>query len=152
PDIHVRAEWIRRGAWDPRPEPAAPQVAAEENTEDLWSFQPRKVVPPPDAQDKAWPHGPIDQFTLHAMEQAGAQPTTDAELRTLTRRLYYDLCGLPPTLEEVEAFVNSGTKDRQQAIETLVDQLLASPQFGEHWGRHWLDVARYGESNGNDGL
>lgn len=151
-DIHVMSEWVRRGAWDPRPEPTAPQVAAEENTEDLWSFQPRKVVPPPEIQDTAWPRGPIDRFTLHAMEQAEARPTTDAQLRTLARRLYYDLIGLPPTKQQVEAFLASGAEDREQAIESLVDELLASPRFGEHWGRHWLDVARYGESNGNDGL
>lgn len=153
-DVHVIAEWIRRGAWDPRsdakPAEAKAEVAAD--ADQLWSFHPRQVVPPPAVQATEWPHGPIDQFVLHRIEQQGARPTADADLRTLAKRLYYGLIGLPPTVEQVDAFVAAGSKDRFAATAELVDQLLAKPQFGEHWGRHWLDVARYGESNGNDGL
>lgn len=151
-DIHIVSEWIQRGAWDPRTEPAESAPKGEWKAEELWSFYPRQVSAPPSVKDKAWPHSPIDHFVLQRMEQAGARPTVDAELRTLVRRLYYDLIGLAPSLEEVDAFVKAATHDRQQGLEMLVDDLLSRPQFGEHWGRHWLDVARYGESNGNDGL
>ncbi|MBA2112890.1 DUF1553 domain-containing protein [Bremerella alba] len=151
-DIHVVSQWIRRGAWDPRTKETT--LGPQENwtPEDLWSFYPRQVSQPPSVQQKNWPHGPIDQFVLHRIEQAGARPAEDAGLRTLTRRLYFDLIGLPPSLEDIESFVQAARKNRQHATEVLVDDLLSRPQFGEHWGRHWLDVARYGESNGNDGL
>lgn len=151
-EIHVVSQWIQRGAWDPRTEATKSESKKGWTHEELWSFYPRAVISPPTVERKDWPQGPIDQFVLHEMEQANAQPTEDAELRTLARRLYYDLIGLPPSMEEVESFIEAATKDRRQATEALVDELLSRPQFGEHWGRHWLDVARYGESNGNDGL
>ncbi|PQO38828.1 hypothetical protein C5Y96_02870 [Blastopirellula marina] len=151
-EIHVVSQWIQRGAWDPRTEAAHPGPKENWTQQELWSFYPRNVIPPPSVARKDWPLGPIDQFVLQKMEQANAQPTDDAELRTLARRLYYDLIGLPPSVSEIESFVEAASKDRRQATEALVDELLSRPQFGEHWGRHWLDVARYGESNGNDGL
>ena len=86
------------------------------------------------------------------MEKFGLSPGVDADPRTLARRLYYDLIGLPPTFQEVQQFESDHKRDSSTAIENLVDDLLSRPQFGERWGRHWLDVARYGESNGNDGL
>ncbi|MBI1247917.1 DUF1553 domain-containing protein [bacterium] len=151
-DINVVAQWIQRGAWDPRTKATKSGPRESWEPEELWSFYPRHVAAPPSVERKNWPQGPIDQFVLHQMELAGAKPTNNAKLRTLVRRLYYDLIGLPPSVEEIESFVQAATKDRRQATETLVDDLLSRPQFGEHWGRHWLDVARYGESNGNDGL
>ncbi len=151
-EVHIISQWIQRGAWDPRTQ--APESKPKENwsREDLWSFYPRRVTSPPRVKRKDWPNSPIDHFILHQMEQAGAKPTEDADLRALVRRLYYDLIGLPPTIQEIDSFIQSATSNRRQAIEALVDDLLSRPQFGEHWGRHWLDVARYGESNGNDGL
>ncbi|WDI43825.1 DUF1553 domain-containing protein [Bremerella sp. P1] len=152
-DIHVVSQWIQRGAWDPRTQTATKSGPKESWTpQELWSFHPRHVTPPPSVSQKDWPQGPIDQFVLHKIEQAGAKPTEDVEISALARRLFYDLIGLPPSLEEIDSFVQAARKDRQQATEALVDELLSRPQFGEHWGRHWLDVARYGESNGNDGL
>lgn len=151
-EIRIVSQWIQRGAWDPRINDTKPGPKESWASEELWSFFPRSVISPPSVEQKEWPQGSIDQFVLHEMEKAGAQPTYDAELSVLARRLYYDLIGLPPSLQEIEAFVKSATTDRQKAIENLVDDLLSRPQFGEHWGRHWLDVARYGESNGNDGL
>ncbi|QDU73690.1 Planctomycete cytochrome C [Bremerella volcania] len=151
-EIHVISQWIQRGAWDPRTKEVKTGPKESWTPEELWSFYPRKLTDPPSVEQKDWPLGPIDQFVLHQMEQAGAQPTADAELPALLRRLYYDLIGLPPSVKEIESFVQAATKDRQLAMQAVVDELLSRPQFGEHWGRHWLDVARYGESNGNDGL
>ena len=105
-----------------------------------------------DVRDTQWPRDPIDQFILARLEKEGHQPVGDAPPEVLIRRLYFDLTGLAPTIGDVRQFVNAYQSDGQKAVEQLVDRLLASPQFGERWGRHWLDVARYGESNGNDGL
>ncbi|MFN3152522.1 DUF1553 domain-containing protein [Bremerella sp.] len=151
-EIHLVSQWIERGAWDPRMKEAQSGPKESWTPQELWSFYPRQVIDPPSVGRQDWPQGSIDRFVLHKIEAAGAQPTEDAELSALVRRLYYDLIGLPPTLEEIQTFVQAATKDRRRATEALVDELLARPQFGEHWGRHWLDVARYGESNGNDGL
>ncbi|MEM7009865.1 MAG: PSD1 and planctomycete cytochrome C domain-containing protein [Verrucomicrobiota bacterium] len=144
--IHDFAEWIRMGAPDPR-SGALTEVAGKAYDEDaVWSFQPVQDPQLPKVQDTDWPRDPIDQFTLARMEAMGLTPTQDAEPTQLIRRLYFDLIGLPPTMEQVEAFVANPD------VAALVDELLASPHFGERWGRHWLDVARYAESNGNDGL
>ena len=97
----------------------------------------------PAVKDAGWPTDDIDRFVLAGLEAKGLQPAADADRATLARRLYFDLIGLPPTPEEVDAFVADTTPD---AYETLVDRLLASPHFGERWGRHWLDVARFAES------
>src|SRR5262249_41459348 len=83
------------------------------------------------------------------MEKKGLKPGTDADATTLLRRLHFDLTGLPPSPEEIAAFEQSAVGNPQSAIETVVDRLLASPHYGERWGRHWLDVARYGESTGS---
>jgi hypothetical protein len=148
--------WITRGAPDPRFDKEAVEVvtndAANLDTEKHWSFYPRQSTENPTVRDEAWPRDPIDHYVLAKIEEAKLSPTGDAPPHFLIRRLYYDLLGLPPTAEQVEAFVIDHGKDGQKAVERLVDSLLAMPQFGERWGRHWLDVARYGESNGNDGL
>jgi hypothetical protein len=109
---------------------------------DWWSLQPLRPVAVP-AVDPAV--HPIDQFILHRLKQAGLAPSPPADRRTLLRRLSFDLVGLPPTPEEVEAFVADARPD---AYKRLVDRLLASPHYGERWARHWLDVVRYGESQG----
>ncbi len=145
--------WVKMGAPDPRTD--APKIAKKEVTTDksaLWSFQPVTNPPVPPVKAKAWVRDAMDHFVLAKMESAGLSPTKDATANVLVRRLYFDLTGLPPSAEEVRAFVADHAKHGQVAVERLTDSLLASPHFGERWGRHWLDVARFAESNGNDGL
>ncbi len=109
-----------------------------------WSFQPIKRPPVPAVKNSAWIANPIDAFVLAKLEAKGLAPNPPAEKRELVRRLYYDLTGLPPTPAEVEAFVADTSP---KAYDALVDRLLFSPQYGEKWGRHWLDLVRYAESN-----
>ena len=149
------ARWIEMGAPDPREAVPVPEGTITERRYkegDLWSFTAPGKSPPPAVRDSSWPRGTVDRFTLAAMEAQGLTPAPDTDPRTLARRLYFDLIGLPPTYAEVRLFEAAALVDREAAVEKLVDELLASPHFGERWGRHWLDVARYGESNGNDGL
>ena len=110
-----------------------------------WAFQP--IVRPelPKVGDASWPRTGLDHFVLSRLEAAGIAPSPEADRYTLIKRLSYDLIGLPPTVEEVDAFVNDTSRD---AYERLVDRLLDSPHFGERWGRHWLDMARYADSDG----
>ena len=108
-----------------------------------WAYQPLRRPHPPAVKDGAWPANDIDRFILAGLEARQIRPAPDADRRTLVRRLYFDLLGLPPTPEQIAAFVQDTSPD---AYERLVDRLLASPHFGERWGRHWLDVARFGES------
>jgi Protein of unknown function (DUF1553)/Protein of unknown function (DUF1549)/Planctomycete cytochrome C/EF-hand domain pair len=150
-------KWVAMGAPDPR---AAKVEAggrkAEINIEEgrqFWSFRAPKKTTPPAIKDADWPKSDVDRFLLGELEAKGLKPIPDADPRTLIRRIYFDLIGLPPTPEEVDAFVNecASADDRRlngSALEKVVDRLLASPQFGERWGRHWLDVARYAESSG----
>ncbi|MCB1275742.1 PSD1 and planctomycete cytochrome C domain-containing protein [Prosthecobacter sp.] len=134
--------WVKLGAPDPREElPKTAKAASKPAQEPLWSLKPVAAPKPPAVKNKAWPRGTIDSFVLAKMEAKGLQPAADADRRTLLRRLSFDLVGLPP----------SDTSDVSD-LSDYVDSLLASPHFGERWGRHWLDVARYAESNGNDGL
>ena len=97
----------------------------------------------PPVKDRDWPQSPIDPFVLARLEAAGLTPSPPADRRTLLRRAYYDLIGLPPTAEEIEAFERDRSAD---AFARVVDRLLASPRYGERWGRHWLDVARYADT------
>ena len=149
-------EWVKLGAPDPRSKgakdakPATTATGSEK--ENLWSTRPVANPPLPAVKAAAWCRDPVDRFVLAQAEAAGFAPVGDATPATLVRRLFYDLTGLPPTLAQVNAFVADYAKSGPRAAAQLVDQLLASPHFGERWGRHWLDVARFGESNGNDGL
>jgi len=137
--------WIKLGA--PWP------VAADPQTNDsLWAFQPISQPIVPRVKNSRWTRDPLDRFVLARLTQEKLKPADDATPTVLIRRMYVDLTGLPPTVEAVEAFRKECADDRPKAVEKLVDQLLASPHFGERWGRHWLDLARFGESNGNDGL
>ncbi len=143
--------WISLGAPDPRDGAAAKAAKYEidiEKGRQFWSFQPPKKAAVPTVKDAAWPRSDIDRYLLAALEAKGLQPVADAGPHTLVRRLYFDLIGLPPTPEQVESFVSQYGADPQAALAAAVDALLASPQFGERWGRHWLDVARYAESSG----
>ncbi len=112
---------------------------------DHWSYQPILRDAPPTVQNAAWVRNPIDAYVLAKLESEGIEPSPEADRYTLIKRLYYDLLGLPPTPTEVDAFVND-TSD--QAYEQLVDRLLRSPHYGERWGRHWMDKARYADSDG----
>jgi hypothetical protein len=111
----------------------------------LWCFEPLNRPALPTVQNAGWAKTPLDQFILAAQQQVGLTPSGEANRRTLLRRLYFDLIGLPPTPAQIEAFVNDADP---KAYENLVDQLLASPHYGERWGRHWLDLARYADSMG----
>jgi mono/diheme cytochrome c family protein len=110
-----------------------------------WAFVPPKRSTPPQVQDAVWPQTPIDQFVLERLEQAKLRPADKASRETLIRRTSLDLIGLPPTPEEIAAFLADHSP---KAYERLVDRLLQSPQYGERWGRRWLDVARYADSGG----
>lgn len=110
-----------------------------------WAFEPlNTAVTPPVVDNPAWNAHPVDAFIFDSLTQAGLQPNPPADRRTLIRRAYYDLIGLPPTPAEVDAFV---ADDDPQAYEKLIDQLLRSPHYGERWGRHWLDLVRFAETN-----
>ncbi len=152
PVINDFVEWIRRNAPDPRKDTGEPASATPPITSDLWSLQAVTAPVVPSVADEDWPRSDIDRFILTRIEEEGLAPTHDATPRELIRRLSFDLVGLPPKLEQVNRFVEQYEAEGQTAVSDLVDELLASPQYGERWGRHWLDVARYGESNGNDGL
>lgn len=127
-EIETLRRWIDQGAeWEPH-----------------WAFQEVRAVEPPEVKQHEWVTNAVDRFVLARLEAAGLQPAPPADRRTLARRLYYDLTGLPPTPAELAEFLDD---PRQDAYERLVDRLLQSPHYGERWGRHWLDVVRFAESN-----
>jgi hypothetical protein len=139
-------QWVARGA-------PAPQMADEtikrpsridiEEGKKFWAYRPVSNPAVPTPGRAAWSNHAIDRFVLARLEAAGLAPNGEADRVTLVRRLYFDLLGLPPTPDEIDAFLRD---ESMQAYEKLVDRLLASPHFGERWGRHWLDIVRYGES------
>lgn len=110
-----------------------------------WSFRPLSSAPPPPVRNTGWLRNPIDQFVLAALEEKRVEPSPEADRFTLIKRLSYDLIGLPPDVERVDRFV---ADDAPDAYERLVGELLESPHFGERWGRHWLDIAHYADSDG----
>jgi len=138
--------WIKMGAPDPRTGTAV--VATGPKMEDgrkFWAFTTPKDSPPPAVKNAAWVKNNIDPFILAKLEEKGFKPAPQADKRTLLRRVSYDLVGLPPTDEEVRAFEADTSPD---AYDKVIDRLLASPHYGERWGRYWLDVARYSDSKG----
>src|SRR6185437_10695025 len=138
------AEWVRLGApWPASPPPAHENLAEVQGRH--WAFQPISHPAPPTVQNVAWEQTPIDRFVLAKLEAAGLAPSPPADRRTLIRRATIDVTGLPPTPEEVEAFVNDPAAD---AYARLINRLLDSPHYGEQWARHWLDVARYSDTKG----
>ena len=140
--------WVQRGASDPRRESATQSTARldVEDAHNFWSLQPLKTpVVPRDASDD-WSWNPIDSFVFDRRKEQGLSPMADADRRTLVRRATFDLTGLPPTPGEIEAFLNDESPD---AFEALVNRLLDSNAYGERWGRHWLDVARYADTAGD---
>ena len=140
-------EWVRLGAAfpaDTTPAGAKPRPVDIEQGRGFWSFQPVHRHPTPVVSQSDWPRTRIDSFVAEQLDRQQMHPAKEADRRTLIRRLAVDLVGLPPTFAETEAFVADPAPD---AYERLVDRYLASPQYGERWGRHWLDVARYAEDN-----
>jgi hypothetical protein len=148
-EIRALRAWIDQGAEWPEPSaaPADGRRAMTITDEDRrhWSYRPLGTDSPPAVRDTSWGRTPIDRFVLAALEAREIRPNARADRRTLVRRVYFDLVGLPPSPAEAEAFVDDPAPD---AYERLVDRLLASPRYGERWGRHWLDVARYADSDG----
>ena len=133
-------KWVMMGA----PLPATAPVAARPDPRVHWAFKPLAEVAAPKASDPTWPLTKADAFVLKKLDDLKRTPAPPADRRTLLRRAYLDLIGLPPTFEQVEAFA---ADKRPDAYEKVVDELLASPRFGEKWARHWLDVARYAEDH-----
>ena len=136
--------WIQMGAPDPRSGDVAKKPTAIDYAKaaDFWAFKMPVKHAPPQVLDSAWPRGDIDRFVLHRLEDRQMKPAPQADRRTLIRRAYFDLIGLPPEPEAVERFVNDSS---DAAFENVIDELLASPHYGERWARYWLDVARYAE-------
>ena len=140
--------WVQRGAFDPRRESAAPNSKrmSLEQSGAFWSFQPLEVVARPQDATDLWSRNSIDAFVLAELKKHELSPVADADRRTLIRRATFDLTGLPPTPGEIDAFLRD---ESENAFETVVDGLLKSPAYGERWGRHWLDVARYADTAGD---
>jgi hypothetical protein len=145
--------WVKAGAVWPEgpggavtpPGPEAVPFTPEQRA--FWAFQPVKDRRPPPVRQAGWAASPIDRFILAKLEEKGLAPSPPADKRTLIRRATFDLTGLPPTPAEVAAFLADGSPD---AFAGVLDRLLASPAYGERWGRHWLDVVRYADTTAND--
>ena len=152
--------WVAEGAVWPNEDPVPPVTKRHKKTGPLftveqtshWAFQPLAASEPPPVRRSEWISSPIDRFVLARLEAAGLTPAAPADKRALIRRATYDLTGLPPTPEEIDAFLadTESTGGGAEAFARVIDRLLESPRYGERWGRHWLDVARYGDSNGLD--
>lgn len=148
-EIAVLASWIEMGAPDPRTGTAVVKAAGIdwEKGKSHWAFQPVSNPTLPTVRNTNWPHDDLDRFILSRIEAANLQPAPDADRFALIRRVTLDLTGLPPTVTEMEAFIQDPASD-DEALAKVVDRLLNSSSFGERWGRHWLDVARYADSVG----
>ncbi len=151
-EIATLTEWVKMGAPWPGARVSSAALAAQKGElyiadaqKSHWAFQPVKNSPLPPVKNMAWVHNPIDRFVLAKLEAKGLKPAPVADRRTLIRRASFDLIGLPPTPEEIDAFVNDKSPN---AWEKVVDRLLESPRYGERWARHWLDVARYADTKG----
>lgn len=140
-EIATLTTWVKQGAiW-----PAGVDLAKLEDRLDHWSFKPVVRSPLPTTANTNWPRNSIDRFVLRRLETAGMSPAEPADRRTWLRRVYFDLIGLPPTPADIEAFAND---ERPDAYQRVVDRLLASPQFGQRYGQHWLDLVRYADTHG----
>ncbi|MBI5774992.1 MAG: DUF1553 domain-containing protein [Verrucomicrobia bacterium] len=137
--------WVKMGAPDPRAGTSQTPDPRLQNPKNHWAFKPVVKPPVPVVKDKAWVKTPVDAFVLAKLEGRGMKPSDPADRRTLLRRAYFDLLGLPPSPQEMTDFLNDKSKD---AFEKVVNRLLDSPHYGERWGRYWLDVARYADTKG----
>jgi Protein of unknown function (DUF1553)/Protein of unknown function (DUF1549)/Planctomycete cytochrome C/Concanavalin A-like lectin/glucanases superfamily len=149
-EIEILSRWVAMGLpWPgtkpttPLPTPGDGEGRFTDEQRRFWSFQPIKAVPAPKVREAGWSRSSIDRFILATLEEKGFRPAAPADKRTLIRRATFDLIGLPPSPEEVEAFLVDGS---EEAFARVVDRLLGSPGYGERWGRHWLDVVRYADA------
>lgn len=149
-------KWIEMGAPDPR-ETKVAEIQSSISEEDIqharenfWAYQKPVKATLPHVQNADWPRSEVDHFVLAKLEESGLQPASDAEAYKVLRRLCFDLVGLPPSPEQIDFFTKKWKQNPDQAIEFVVDRLLDKKQYGERWGRYWLDVARYGESTGRE--
>ena len=147
-EIESLTTWIRDGAVWPEgaPAPKTPAYTITPRQRAFWAFRPVADPPLPNVNDRRWPRSPVDHFILAALEAKGLKPVLPADKRALIRRASFDLIGLPPAPDEVDAFLKDSSPD---AFAKVVDRLLASPRYGERWGRYWLDVARYSDDKLN---
>jgi len=143
PQISELVRWVEMGA----PYPITTVTTQRTRDPNHWAFQPPVAPPVPAVTNSDWPQSPLDHFILAKLEAAGLTPAAPADKPTLIRRVTFDLIGLPPTPDEIEAFL---ADESPAAFARVIDRLLSSPRYGERWGRHWLDVARYADSNGFD--
>jgi mono/diheme cytochrome c family protein len=145
------ARWIKSGAkWPTTVEPTttSPKSAGPfSDAQRHWAFRPVRIPVPPRVKNAGWVRAPIDRFILARLEAEGLQPAPPADRRTLLRRATFDLTGLPPTPAAIAAFLED---DSPEAFERVVERLLASPQYGERWGQHWMDVVRYADTAGDN--
>jgi hypothetical protein len=140
--------WVKMGTPDPRTGPGSATTSADPaRGRDFWSFRPVKDHTPPEVRDVSWPLSDVDRFVLAELEKRGLRPAPAADKLTLIRRATFDLTGLPPTPDEIDVFLKD---DSPNAYAKLIDRLLASPHYGERWGRHWLDVVRYADTAGDN--
>jgi hypothetical protein len=152
--VRLLEEWIRRGAPGPKDDLGDTEFSRLGDQEYLfakakqhWAFQPVDPVEPSEVPDPSWNEQAVDRFVFSQLAESGLAPSRPADPRTFLRRLTYDLTGLPPTPEAVDAFAAAASVDYSSAVRDAVDEMLASPAFGEHFGRLWLDVARYADTD-----
>jgi hypothetical protein len=144
-EIGALVDWIKAGAPDPRTSRPSADTPSAPTGKAHWAYQPIKAPAIPHPPHESWAHNDVDRFILAKIEANGLEPNPPADKRTLIRRVYYDLIGLPPSEEQVNSFLKD---DSPAAFEKVVGELLDSPRYGERWGRHWLDVARYSDAKG----
>lgn len=154
-EIQILETWVKEGAYFPKGLDAAPEFRVskfplEERAEDHWAwhFDPNAIRVPTDEQGE-WAKTDIDRFVVKTLNEHALKPAPDADRATLIRRLSFDITGLPPTIGEINTFTQD-PRPTEDAVMTVVDRLLASPAFGEHWGRHWLDLVRYADTLGHE--
>lgn len=150
--IAALSRWVEMGLpWPDEKAPATSEAAKafdlQQRKQEHWAWQPVKDVKTPTVKHKNWSNHPVDQFILAKLEEKNLHPSEPADKRTILRRLCFDLTGLPPTRAQIQHYLDDSSPD---ATEKVVDQLLASPRFGERWARHWLDLMRYAESRGHE--
>ena len=149
-EIATLTKWVERGAPWPKEVAAVGKVKPFDlaaRRDEHWCWQPIQDHAPPAVKDAAWPTTSVDRFILAKLEAKSLRPAPQADKLVLLRRVYFDLVGLPPSVEEIDTFVKD---ESPQALEHVVDRLLGSVHFGERWGRHWLDLVRYAETRGHE--
>jgi hypothetical protein len=147
-ELAALTQWVKLDVpWSDKLNTPTRKALSMAERKNFWSFRPIKKPALPPVKNAAWVKNPIDRFILAGLEAKGLKPAPPAEKRVLIRRAYFDLIGLPPTPDEVQAFLSDRSPN---AFAKVIDHLLDSPRYGERWGRHWLDVARYADSNGLD--